>query len=174
MESFLAGNPAATPQQVLDELRMVSTFSALPVEDRLFLFVRAAFGPDCAKANAVGKHKAVLKGLILSVDAEAYQRRLIGAVEYLCSVAHPDLGKWFPLLLKQLYDEDLVDEEVFLEWYEEGEDDADEFTRREVTAAMAAALRKEAGKFITWLQEAESDEDEDGSGSSSDEEGDSD
>lgn len=105
MQTFLASNPSATPQQVLDELRMVSTFSALPVEDRMFLFVRAAFGPDAAKANAVAKHKAVLKGLILSVDAEAYQRRLIGVMEHHCAVAYPEQAKWFPLLLKQLYDE---------------------------------------------------------------------
>lgn len=39
--------------------------------------------------------------------------RLIGVMEHLCAVAHPaELGKWFPLLLKQLYDEDLVDEDV--------------------------------------------------------------
>lgn len=77
MAAFLEGHPAATPQQVLDELRMVSTMSALPVEDRLHLFVRAAFGPDAAKGNAVGKHKAVLQGLILSVDEAAYQRRCV-------------------------------------------------------------------------------------------------
>lgn len=34
-------------------------------------------------------------------------------MEHLCAVAYPgELGKWFPLLLKQLYDEDLVDEDV--------------------------------------------------------------
>ena len=45
-------------------------------------------------------------------------------MEHLCAVAHPaELGKWFPLLLKQLYDEDLVDEDVracfflFIWWF---------------------------------------------------------
>lgn len=54
---------------------------------------------------------------------------------------------------------------MFLEWYEEGEEGdgrSPEFTRREVTAAMAKALRDGAGRFIEWLQEAEeSDSDED-------------
>lgn len=158
MQQFLASNPAAPAQAVLDELRMVSTLSALPVEDRMYLFVRAAFGADAAKANAVAKHRAVLKGLILSVDAEAYQRRLIGVMEHHCAVAFPGQGKWFPLLLKQLYDEDLVEEEVFLEWYEEEDGDGGEFARREVTAEMARALREGAGKFIKWLEEASSDE----------------
>lgn len=84
METFLASNPAATTQQILDELRMVSTMSALPVEDRMYLFVRATFGPDAAKGNAVGKHKAVLKGLILSVDEAAYQRRCVGFGAWVC------------------------------------------------------------------------------------------
>ena len=64
-------------------------------------------------------------------------------------------------------------QQVFLEWYEEGEerDGRSEFTRREVTAEMAQALRKGAEKFITWLTEAdESDDDDDGG---SDSEGDS-
>ncbi len=171
---FLVTNPEATAQQVLDEVRMISTFSALPVEDRLFLFVQAAFGPDCAKQNLVAKHKAVLRGLILSVDAEAYQRRLIGVTEHLCAVTHPDLRKWFPLLLKQLYDEDLVDEEVFLEWAEE--EGPTEFTRRGVSADMVEALRGEAAKFVTWLTEADEsgddsdDEDEEEESSSEEEE----
>lgn len=149
---------------------MVSTFSALPVEERMFLFVQSAFEPDCAKQNTIGKYKQVLQGLILQVDAEAYQRRLIGVMEQLCAVKYPELQKWFPLLLKQLYDEDIVEEEVFLEWYEEGEEDDDdsetghrsEYTRRDVTDEMVEALRGEAAKFINWLKEADSEgEDED-------------
>lgn len=161
VQQFLASNPDASPQAVLDELRMQSTLSALPVEDRMFLFVRAAFGPEAAKANLVSRHKAVLQGLILQVDEAAYQRRLIGVMEHHCAVAFPEQAKWFPLLLKQLYDEDLVDEDVFLEWYEEEEGgEGDEFARREVTPAMAKALREGAGKFIQWLEQASSDEEE--------------
>ncbi|GAB5030833.1 translation initiation factor 5 [Nannochloropsis oceanica] len=162
LEQFLSAHPEATAAQVLDEVRMIATFSALPIEDRLFLFVQAAFGPDAAKQNMVGKHVKVLKGLILNVDAEAYQRRLIGVIEHLCAVTHKEtLLKMFPLLLKQLYDEEVVDEEVFLEWAEE--EGPTEFTRREVSEEMVEMLRGEAEKFVTWLKEAEesgSEEDE--------------
>ena len=59
----------------------------------------------------------------------------------------------FPLLLKQLYDEEVVEEEVFLEWAEE--EGPTEFTRREVSEEMVEVLRGEAEKFVTWLKEAE-------------------
>lgn len=63
--------------------------------------------------------------------------------------------------------------QVFLEWYEEGEegDGRGEFTRREVTAEMAQSLRKGAAKFITWLTEAESSEEESGSDEGDDDSG---
>lgn len=144
---FLSEHPTASAQEVLDELRQVSTFSALPTEERMFLFVDAAFGPAFPKDNAVGTHKAVLRGLILSVDAAAYQRRLIGSMEYMCTVKHPELLKWFPLVLKQLYDEDLVEEEVFLEWAED--DTINEFTRRDVTEDMVR--RPSLLPSLPWL-----------------------
>jgi translation initiation factor 5 len=168
LEQYLSTHPEATAAQVLDEVRMIATFSALPIEDRLFLFVQAAFGPDAAKQNVVGKHVKVLKGLILSVDAEAYQRRLIGVMEHLCAVTHKEtLLKMFPLILKQLYDEEVVEEEVFLEWAEE--EGPTEFTRREVSEDMVEVLRGEAEKFVTWLKEAEESGSEEEEGESEEE-----
>jgi hypothetical protein len=54
---FLESTPGATHTEILDQLRVVATFSALPVEDRLFLFVGGAFNADCAKANAIVRYK---------------------------------------------------------------------------------------------------------------------
>jgi hypothetical protein len=75
--------------------------------------------------------QAVLSGLLLDVDRPAYQRRLIGTLEHLCAVRFPELLKWFPVLLKQAYDTDLLDEEICLEWAEE--EGRTEFTCPEVT-----------------------------------------
>ncbi|EWM28016.1 eukaryotic translation initiation factor 5 [Nannochloropsis gaditana] len=169
LQHFLNSNPSAGASQILEEIRMIATFSALPVEERPFLFVQAAFGPEAGRENAIRRHQKVLKGLMLSVDEEMYQRRLIGVMEHLCAVTHAEsLHKWFPVLLKQLYDEGVVDEEVFLEWAEE--EGPTEFTRREVTPAMVESLRKEAGKFVTWLTEAASDSEEESGGEESEEE----
>ena len=170
MKQFLSSSPLATPVQILDELRLVSAFSALPPEERMFLFVSAAFGPDSVKQNLVKRYSKVLRGLILTVDGPAYQRRLIGTcatsggdlggqkvlfppcgtdcqlftvrlwtgtMEHLCGVRIPELLKWFPLVLKQLYDEDLVEEELFIEWFEE--EGRTEFTRREVSDELVSS-----------------------------------
>jgi hypothetical protein len=77
-------------------------------------------------------HQEVLRGLILGVDVPAYQRRLIGALEWVAAVKYPELLKWFPVLLKQAYDADLLDEEICLEWAEE-EEPRTEFTRPDVS-----------------------------------------
>lgn len=120
---------------MLEELRMISTLNGLPVEERVFVFVCAAFGAECVKSKAVEKYADVLKGLMLKVDEAAYQRRLLGVMEFLCAVKHPELRRFFPVLLKQLYEEEVVEEAVFLEWDEE-EGQRTEFTRRELTDDM--------------------------------------
>lgn len=120
---------------MLEELRMISTLNGLPVEERVFVFVCAAFGPECVKAKAVEKYADVLKGLMLKVDEAGYQRRLLGVMEFLCAVKHPELRRFFPVLLKQLYEEEVVDEAVFLEWDEE-EGQRTDYTRRELTDDM--------------------------------------
>ena len=45
------------------------------------------------------------------------QRHLIGAFEWFCATKYPALAKDFHMVLKVLYDEDLVEEEVFLDWH---------------------------------------------------------
>lgn len=136
MKKFLEENPTARTQDILEELRMQSTMYALPVEDRIHLFVKAAFDEDAVKQGAIKKYKEILRGLILSVDPEGYSRRIVAAFEYFCAVQYPEQLKWFPAVLKQLYDEDVLEEDVFLDWY------ADEgrtmYTRREVTDDMVS------------------------------------
>jgi hypothetical protein len=54
---FLESSPGVAPGRVLDEIRMISTMQALPVEDRLLLFVGGAFRDDCARTNAIQTHR---------------------------------------------------------------------------------------------------------------------
>ena len=68
--------------------------------------------------------------------------------------------KYFPIILKQLFDEEIVEEDVFLEW-------AGDLTRNEysVDESMISfdaleGLRAAAAPFVTWLQEAEEEDDE--------------
>lgn len=87
--------------------------------------------------------------------------KLLAAFEWFCGRKYPQLMKFFPVVLKSLFDEELVEEDVFFEW-------AGDMTRNEFTAEFSMIdidtlehLKNSASLFITWLQEAE-EEGEDG------------
>ena len=61
------------------------------------------------------------------------------------------------LVLKALYDDDIVEEELITAWY----DKANIGKVLGIDAAAAAAVREAAKPFVEWLKEAESDEDSD-------------
>ena len=44
------------------------------------------------------------------------QKYLLGALEQIIGVDHPELMSQVPYILKALYDEDILDEDVILEW----------------------------------------------------------
>lgn len=64
------------------------------------------------------------------------------------------------MILKHLYDCDIVEEEAMLMWA--GEQGRSEFTPPALSDEQVAALRAKATPFVTWLEEAdEEDEDDD-------------
>mmetsp|Transcript_78888 Transcript_78888/g.154263 ORF Transcript_78888/g.154263 Transcript_78888/m.154263 type:complete len:102 (+) Transcript_78888:1247-1552(+) len=97
---------------------------------------------------------------LVGTDANKFMaRHLVGAVEELFGLKFPGLAKAFPLVLKQLYDEDVLEEEVILDWASQGV--TYEFSPQALTAEQVRALRVSAEQFVAWLKEAdEDDEDE--------------
>jgi len=66
--------------------------------------------------------------------------------------------KNFPVMIKQFYDEDALEEETIIEWAEDGRS---EYTLDAVDEENRAILRGEAEPVVVWLQEADSDSDSD-------------
>jgi hypothetical protein len=174
LKLFLSANPAASTEQLCDELRNIQTMASLRPADRVIIFLGAVFTENMVAEKEVAKHVDILRALGASA---IQQRHLIAAFEWLCGTRFPSKLKYFPVLLKQLLDEELVEEDVFLAW-------AADFTRNEYTAEQSMVcldtleqLKASAQPFITWLMEAEeegdSSEEEDGeeSGSGGSEEG---
>jgi translation initiation factor 5 len=133
---------------IFEELCRQQTYAALPITDRLVIFFRSAFTSQILASNQVAKYAPVLEQVI---DSAHSQCRLLALCEHFCAVAHPELTKSFPILLKLLYDEELLEEDVLLGWAATRK----EFAHWEVTPEQAATLLALLKPFTEWLENAE-------------------
>ena len=80
------------------------------------------------------------------VKDKKVQRGLLGGLERLIGVQHPDsLLPKTALVLKAFYDEDLLEEDVIVEWY-------GKISKKYVNKVVGKQLRERAAKFMEWLQ----------------------
>ena len=81
------------------------------------------------------------------------QKSLLGGIE--CIIDHQSavLPK-IPLILKYLYDCDVLEEEVLLDW-------SSKPSRKYVSKELNGDIRTKAQPFITWLKEAEEESEDD-------------
>ena len=63
------------------------------------------------------------------------------------------------MILKKFYDEDILDEEVILEW-------AKKVSKKYVSKELSEQIHKKAEPFVKWLKEAEEESDESDEGES--------
>lgn len=163
MLAWRAG-PGATASlsETLENLKTVHTLSGLRPADRFIVFLGGYFDENAVRDKQVETNLEALKAL---THSSIHQRHLICSTEWLCATKHPSLQPYFPVLLKHMYDEDLLDEDTILSW----NDDVlrNEFTcdHTLVSDAALASLKASAAPLCTWLEEAgvegEEDSDED-------------
>ena len=79
------------------------------------------------------------------------QKYFIGAVEKLIELNKDTLLSKVPIILKAMYDHDVIEEEVLLDW---GKKVSKEYVSKET----AAEIHAKAQPFLKWLQEAEVEE----------------
>merc|ERR1711974_273159 len=87
------------------------------------------------------------------------QKYLMGGIEKTIETHKDVLLPKVPHILKSFYDEDIIDEEVILEW-------GKKVSKKYVSKELSEQIHKKAEPFIKWLKEAEeeSDEEEDSDG----------
>ncbi|RLN91176.1 hypothetical protein BBJ28_00004755 [Nothophytophthora sp. Chile5] len=155
LKRFLEGSHSET--EIFEELCRQQTYTALPVTDRLVIFFRAAFTDQVLASNQVAKYAPVLEKII---DGQHPQYQLLALTEHFCAVEQPALLTSYPILLKLLYDEDLLEEECLVAWATNGV--RKEYAHWAVTDELAAKLKALLKPFIEWLENAEEEsEDED-------------
>ena len=82
------------------------------------------------------------------------QKYLIGAIEKLIKVKKETLLAKTPLIFEALYDNDVIEEEVLLDW-------GKKVSKNYVDNEVALDIHARAQPFLKWLQEAEEEEEDD-------------
>lgn len=150
-------NPGHAVSTLEDELRSIQTFAALKPAYKVLIFLAGNLaGTTLASLNAeIVSHKDVLVRLS---KTPIQQHHLVAAVEWFCGVRSPALMRFFPAILKLLFDEEIVEEEVFLEWYQDTCRNC--YSIAVVKDDTLEALKAAARPFYDWLQEAEEEGEE--------------
>ncbi|KAJ3566084.1 hypothetical protein NP233_g7224 [Leucocoprinus birnbaumii] len=88
------------------------------------------------------------------VTSERHQKALLGGLERLCGIIKPDLVPAVPKLLMELYQADILEEEVITQW-------GTHVSKKYVDKETSKKVRKASEPFLKWLEEAEDDDDDD-------------
>ncbi|CAM0946993.1 unnamed protein product [Alopecurus aequalis] len=127
------------------QLKVVLSSSALPTKDVMDALFEALFhGAGKGFANDVKKNKNYLAA---AVPDEGAQMLLLQAIGSFCGECSAEALKEVPVVLKVLYDGDVLEEETIVQWYDEA-----------VAAGEYPQAVDNARRFVEWLQSAESDE----------------
>ncbi|CAN6542644.1 unnamed protein product [Malus baccata var. baccata] len=126
LKSYL-GTLSGTPQEVMDALL-----------EALFEGVGKGF------SKVVSKKKNYLAA---ATQTEGSQTVLLHAIEAFSGKANPDAAKEVALVLKSLYDVDILEEEYIMKWYQQGL----------AGNNKSSPIWKNSKPFIEWLQSAESE-----------------
>ncbi|XP_068642925.1 eukaryotic translation initiation factor 5-like [Aristolochia californica] len=129
LKSFL-GSLSADPQDLMNAL-----FHAL------FQGVGKGFGKDVEKKRTY---------LEAAMQEDESQMQLLKSIESFCRDASADAVKEVPLVLKVLYDADILEEDYIMKWFKGGV----------IGDNKKSPIWKNIKPFIEWLQNAESESEE--------------
>ncbi|XP_076888277.1 eukaryotic translation initiation factor 5-like [Bidens hawaiensis] len=135
-------NAGVGPKEILTSL------TGSPQEKASALFEGLLDGVEKGFAKHLVKKKSYLAAVV--GDEENSQMLLLRAVEDFCGKSNPNAVKEVALVLKALYDVDIIEEEYVVKWYEEGTSGGNK----------SSLIWKNAKPFVEWLQSAESESEE--------------
>ncbi|MCL7027364.1 hypothetical protein MKW94_002760 [Papaver nudicaule] len=131
LNSFLESLNGASSQQVAMDALIGALFGGL---DKGF------------SEEVTRKNKCLAAVLLLSLN-EGSQILLLRAIDAFCQKSGPNIVKEVGLVLKALYDEDVLEEEYIVQWFNEGI----------ASGSKNSQIWKNVKPFIIWLQSAESE-----------------
>jgi translation initiation factor 5 len=129
---------------------ILSSFAAIALFEALF-----GESPKTL-SKAVSKKLSFLKAFVK--EGKEAQTALLAGIEVFAGVTFPAARKDVALVLKKLYDSDVVEEEKILEWFDAGAECNSDLG---VPKEGGDAVRQQAKPFVEWLRSAEEESDED-------------
>jgi translation initiation factor 5 len=154
---FFVNQQERSPSEIVSELRRLEISRGLTVHTKLNILVSAIFDTTQARQvpAQVKQHAPLLRCFSKSRN-EA--QMLLGAFEHLICVVEPVLlVPRTSLILQALYENDVVSEDVLIDWYDSPLNSTGSISEMELQE-----MREKAEPFIAWLNEAdESEEEED-------------
>lgn len=136
---------------IISELRSIQIVNAFNAEERLTVLVRALCDGNVLVQLIEPNTLALLKQAFTTPASQTTFLHIIGQL----TVLFPSVLAQVPHILKELYDNDILDEEVALAW------DAELPSSPLVSADQQKLVQTHARPFIEWLRNAEEEEDED-------------
>ena len=88
------------------------------------------------------------------VTSEKHEKSLLGGIERLVGLTHPELIPVVPKILMALYQNDILDEEVVTQW-------GTHVSKKYVDKETSKKVRKASEPFLKWLEEADDDSEDD-------------
>lgn len=152
----LESDPSKSDSSILDDIDALD----LKKNKALAIIVQCVF--DDKIVSQIPSRCSLLQKLALK---EKEKFAVIGGIENLIGSKYPDLIAKAPIIMKQLYDNDIINEEVFLEWEE---DEKSSKTKKYVDRKTSQKIKQKCQPFLQWLREAEeeSDSEEESNGQS--------
>lgn len=99
------------------------------------------------------KHRTLI--LRFTLNDNKAQKYLLGGIEQVVALHKDSLMAKVPVLLKLLYDLDILGEPSIMEW-------AEKVSKKYVAKEVAQEMHTRAAPFIKWLKEAEEEDDSEG------------
>jgi len=147
---------AATVSEQLHVLSRIQKTLSLSPTEKLMVFIGSNFSEDLIASNEVEQKQEVLSTLAFT---PLQQRHLLGAFEWFCGARYPSLVRSFAKLLMQLYDAEVVEEEVLLKWAKDKSPNIFTADSELLSSESLKSLHVAAKPFIRWLKAAEVEDD---------------
>jgi len=132
---------SAVAKEILAEAERLEIKNKAPV-----VLCELLFNDKMFKEKQIAKYAKLL--LRFTHENPKGQKYLIGGIEKTVESYEATLLPKVPHIFKELFEEDILEEEVIFEW-------AKKVSKKNVSKELAQKIHEKAAPFIKWLQEAE-------------------